>query len=168
MGYSITYEARILGVTIDNLDSEIEDNQKYLERIEEEIFALICMEPSKVRNSHKKGDDGEDMSWMDNSEYLVHKWSELKEQWRETHDKLTSCIQAKYAVDDKTRHVDLCPDCLVEIESGYNHETHEFEQKCPKCGKLYKPHYYLKNSEDEKDNGPFSVEAEVKTYRESC
>ena len=169
MGYELTYQASLRGTTVDQLDSEIEDNIGYLERIEQDIFALICMDPSKVRPPKKKSDEGDDdCSWMDNAEYLAHRWNELKEQWRETHDKLTSCQSAKYAVEDKVRHVSLCPDCMVEIEGGYNYETHQFEQKCPKCGKLFKPRYYMENSEAEQDNGPFAVEAEVKTFHESC
>ena len=166
MGYELTYQALLRGTTVDQLDSEIEDNIGYLERIEQEIFALICMDPSKVRIPKKKSDESDDdCSWMDNAEYLAHKWNELKEQWRETHDKLTSCQAAKYAVEDKVRHVNLCPDCMVEIESGYNHETHEFEQKCPKCGKLYKYRFSCQTPEEDQ---AYAVDAEIKTYHESC
>lgn len=171
MGYELTYQASLRGTTADKLASEIEDNENYLERIEQDIFALICMDPSKVRRDKKKSngneEDEEEYAWMNNAQYLAKMWDDLKEQWKETMEKLIRCSQAQAALDDKTRWVRLCPDCMVEVKCDYNHETYKWEDKCPKCGKVYEMRPYVKNGEEDKNKGPFAVEAEVSTWHES-
>lgn len=170
MGQKLYYETSLLDTMAYDLDSEIEDNKRYLERISAEIFALICMDPSKVRNQCKrsKDEDGDDYDWMNNAEYLSKKWEDLKEQYEETLAKLLACQDAKYATENKTRTVMLCPDCMVEVESGYDHKTFEWFYKCPKCGKVFKMKPYGPKEDEQKDEGPYPIEAIINTFRESC
>lgn len=165
MGQRLYYEGSISDVLSRDIDSEIEDNTQYKERIEHEILALMCMDPSKVRNLNKKESDEEDYAWMNNAQYLAKRWEELKREYEEVVSKLTMCHQAKYAMETATRHVQLCPDCMVEVDSGYNHDTYKFEYKCPKCGKTFQCVPY--GMEKEAGGGPYSIDAEIKRFYDS-
>ncbi len=82
MSHTLSYDSHMCGQYIDHLDEDIEDSKSQKKQIEEAILALICMDPSKVRNSKKsKKDYDEDYEWMNNAQYLLHQWEELRSEW---------------------------------------------------------------------------------------
>lgn len=138
MPQEFSYETFMTRVHEDELDEQIEDNEKYKSDVETQILGLIMMDPSKVRNVRrkKKGNDDEDYGWMNNVEYLSHLWNDLKEQWEEAHARIVRCSDAKWAVEQRTRKVDVCPDCLVELVWERKKDFH-YSLVCPKCEKEY-------------------------------
>ena len=169
MSWELSYDTYISGVSSNRLESEIEECEDYKKRIENEIFALILMDPSKVRNSRKRSKkdsdyDSDDYSYLNNAQYLTKLWEELKEQWEENHSKLVRCSDAKYAVERKTRKVHLCPDCMVELhcepKKDDNGVCYRYLPTCPKCGKTYSTEY------SNADDMPKAVVAEIDTWSE--
>ena len=174
MSYELSYDTYVTGVSSDELESRIRECKEWLERIETEIFALILSDPAKVRNQRRrrrKDDepiDDDDYSWMDNPQYLTKRWEELKQDWDETHCRLTKYEDALYAVERKTREVDVCPDCMRELEwireekpsdGGYCHTR----LTCPVCRKVYAAH----PTEAEGENArPMPKTVVVRTFTE--
>jgi len=150
MAWELTYEGYFNHISSEQLTETIEENNEYKRRIENEILGLIMMDPSKVRNKKNKSKnkdafDDDDDSWMNNVQYLTRCWEDLKEQWEEANAKIIRCGDAKDAIERDHRVVEICPDCLVELQQ----ERREFESTddsyhhydlvlaCPKCGKVF-------------------------------
>lgn len=166
MPQEFSYETFMTRVHANELDEQIEENERYKDDVETEILGLIMMDPSKVRNARrkKKGEnDDEDYGWMNNVQYLTHLWKELKEQWEESHARIVRCNDAKWAVERKTRNVDVCPDCLVELNTE-RIKPLEFGLVCPKCGKQY-INDYSAPYEENKDK-PKSMVITINTYED--
>lgn len=138
MGHEIKYLTWSCGVSSDQADWEVENNERILQRIESEIFAYICMSPDQIRakRSRKKQDDECDDPCTNNAEYLSRIWESLKESWRETHHDLIVNGQIQSAVSDKETLVELCPKCMHQVKDVYDPEIHDWAWKCPKCGRL--------------------------------
>ena len=150
MGHELQYETNLCGICSEDLRKTVEENEEYKRRIENEIFALILMDPSKVRNQRrksKKDDDFDDDDFLNNAQYLTRLWEELKEQWEDAWSHIIRCGDADEAVKHSYKEVDVCPDCHCEIEwtkEEIKKEDSEWPRveevyKCPKCGKKY--HY---------------------------
>ena len=172
MSYELSYDTYISRVASTELDSEIEENKQWKDRIEMEIFGLILSDPAKVRNQRKrsKKDDDEDEQypWMNNPQYLTKVWEDLKEQWDEAAYKLIKCQDAKDAVERKTRKVAMCDVCHRELHSEWNKETYHSELRCPKCGKLFNSDYWCTYPDGTKPETelPDPVIAEIDTFSE--
>lgn len=173
MSYELSYDTYISRVASNELDSAIEDNKRYKEQVEMEIFGLILSDPAKVRNIKKrtkKDDDDEDAQypWMNNPQYLAKLWEELKEQWEDAMYKIIKCSDARDAVERKTRKVALCDVCHRELKPEWNKETYHSELRCPVCGKLFNPDYYCTYPDGTKSDTelPDPVIAEIDTFSE--
>lgn len=173
MSYELSYDTCISRVASNELDSEIEENKRYKEQVEMEILALIVSDPAKVRTlakRTKKSDDDEDGQyyWMNNPQYLIKLWEELKEQWEDAVYKIVKCTDAKYAVERKTRTVALCDSCHRELKSEWNKESYHSELRCPTCGKLFNPDYYCTYPGETKPETtlPDPIVAEINTFSE--
>lgn len=175
MGHEISYETHVCGVYSQDLPRLVEENEEYQKSIENEIFALIMMDPSKVRNQHrksKKGDgfDEDDTDWMNNAQYLTKLWEELKEQWQDSFARVCRYSDASYAVKNPYKEVDICPDCHCEIEwirEEVKHDkytSYKEVYKCPKCGKKYnhRDDGYCEDGE----NLPQPMKVTVRTWSE--
>ena len=165
MSHEISYETYMCGQYTSDLESTIEELEEYKSNLETQIFALLCMDPSKIRNSRKrKGEDLEDSDYLNNAQYLCNLWSELKEEWENTVCKLSRCYDVKTAMERKTREIFVCPDCLREIdyenhrgEDGYYSE----ELTCPKCGKIF-----MTEDDSETSDKAKPMKIEINTWNE--
>lgn len=150
MAWELTYESYFKHIPSNQLDETIEENTEYKRQIENEILGLIMMDPSKVRNKPKSSKnkdafDDDDDAWMNNVQYLTRCWKDLKEQWENANATILRCNEAKDAIARDHREVEICPDCLIELqfENREIEKTAEcysrFEQvlACPKCRKVY-------------------------------
>ena len=173
MGHEISYDATLCGVYGQDLHREIEENEEYKKRVEQEILALIMMDPSKVRQNKRKRakDEYDEDSYLNNAQYLIQLWNELKEQWEDTTWKVSAYSNAEYAMKEKYRKIYICPDCKHEIEwlpekrieaDGYSHIVEKF--KCPICGKEYS---YSEDDYNESDKSKAKpMEVTVRTFSE--
>ena len=141
MGHEINYRTWTCGMYLRDVDTDIQDNERYLRRIENEIFAYMCMSPDQIRakRSKKKADDECDNPCMNNAEYLSHVWEDLKEQWHETANTLHIARQLKNAMADNEYKVEVCPECLHQLRNEYDHEKGDWVWKCPEHGIIETP-----------------------------
>lgn len=155
MGIEIRYDNNIRGVGVGQLDYEIDLYSDIKKRTETEIFGLIVSDPSKVRP--KENDDES----LNNVQYLLGQWEELKEIWKEAVLKISEYSSAREAVEEKTRTVDLCQDCMVEVDYKLD-GLFSSVIVCPKCGKTFD-----REINDGNSTYPGIIKAEIKTFEES-
>ena len=175
MGHELQYETNLCGIHSSELHGVVEENEDFKKRIEDEIFSLILMDPSKVRYQRKKSkkdDFDDDDEWLNNAQYLTKLWRELREQWEDAWCHIIRCGDAEEAVNHPYKEIDVCPDCHCEIEwlkeevpdEEYGYIRYKDIYKCPKCGKKYN---YRKDGyceDEEKLPDPMTVT--VKTWSE--
>lgn len=175
MGHELQYETNICGVYSEELLAEVEKSEKYKKSIENEIFALILMDPSKIRNQRrksKKDEDCDDDDYLNNAQYLTRLWEELKEQWEDAFSHVIRCGDAEEATHNPYKTVDVCPDChceiewiKVEVEDTDNPYVHyEDVYKCPKCGKKY--NYRDDGYCEDEEKLPQPMKVTVRTWSE--
>lgn len=134
MSYDIEWVAHSCRVRSADAAGEAESAERILRDIEDEIFALICMSPGEARaNASADCDDG---GCEDNARYLMRRWADLKESWRETFSRAELCQSIAQAAAEKDPFtVGLCPDCMRQVRWEYEKGTFDAIWKCPKCGK---------------------------------
>ncbi len=172
MGHEISYETYVCGVYSQDLPRLIEENEEYQKSIENEIFALILMDPSKVRNQRRKSnkDDRDDDEWLNNAQYLTKLWEELKEQWQDSFAKVCRYSDASHATENSYKEVSICPDCHCEIEwiqeevKGDKYTSYKEVYKCPKCGKKY--NYRDDGFCEDGENLPQPMKVKIRTWSE--
>ena len=174
MGHELQYESYLCGIHSQDIDRVVEEGEDYLRKIENEIFALILMDPSKVRNQRrksKKDECSEDDDWLNNAQYLTKLWEELKEEWENTQSKLNRVGDAQYCIKNPVREVNVCPECHCEIEWADKEVTdenstypyHKPVYQCPNCGKEFASEPYEAEGENAK---PLPLVVKIKTWSE--
>ncbi len=177
MGHELQYETNLCGIHSSELHSLVKENEDYKRRIEEEIFALILMDPAKVRNKRrksKKDDYDDDDEWLNNAQYLTRLWGELKEQWEDAWCHIIRCSDAEEAVEHPYKEIDVCPDCHCEIEwikkevevtdEDYQYTRCKDVYECPKCGKQY--NYREDGYSEGEEPLPMPMVIKVRTWSE--
>lgn len=143
MGHEINYRTWERGIYAKDAASDAEDSASYLDKIEQQIFAYMCMGPDQVQVNSK--DDEKDEcagAWKvyeDNAAYLSRVWNDLKEQWRDTHRTLVVAEQIKGALENNEYVVEVCPECLHQVRYRYDKDKADFVWECPEHGVVEKP-----------------------------
>lgn len=143
MGHEISYRTWACGIYARDAASDAEDNAAYLDRIEQKIFAYMCMSPEQMGD---RCDEDED-----NASYLSRVWNDLKEQWREAHHMLVVAKQIKDALEDNEYKVVVCPECLHQLKNSYDRGKGDFVWKCPEHGTIETPKVATLNNVEEDD-----------------
>lgn len=176
MGHELQYETNLCGIYSKDLHRTVVENEEYKKKIEDEIFALILMDPAKVRHQRrksKKDDYEDDDEWLNNAQYLTKLWGELKEQWEDAWCHVIRCGDAEYATKNPYKEVDICPDCHCEIEwmkeevprtGDSEWDRYRDVYKCPKCGKKY--NYRDDGYCEDEENLPEPMKVTIKTWSE--